>query len=68
MTYQFINKEQLTIFLSSLQDLLGAKHDIIKEPLPAVIDINIVDGLAEEIGKEKLELTQVLELRNLAYK
>ena len=56
MTYQFINKEQLTIFLSSLQDLLGAKHEIIREALPAVINIDIVDGLAEEVSGKKLEL------------
>ena len=56
MTYQFVNREQLTVFLSSLQDLLGSKHEIIKEALPAEIDINLEDGLAEEVIAKKLEL------------
>ena len=58
ISYKFVNVEQLTVFLSSLQDLLGSKHEIIKEALPAEIDINLEDGLAEEVIAKKLELTK----------
>ena len=56
MSYQFINKDQLTTFLCSLQDLLSSKHEIVKENLPARIPIIMSDGLVEEVTREKLEL------------
>ena len=57
MSYLFLVKDQLTTFLCSLQDLLAAKHDVTKETLPTKIDILMSDGLAEEVAREKLELS-----------
>ena len=57
MSYLFLVKDQLTTFLCSLQDLLAAKHDVTKETLPTKIHILMSDGLAEEVAREKLELS-----------
>ena len=57
MSYIFLVKDQLATFLCSLQDLLAAKHDVTKENLPPKIEILMNKGLAEEVAREKLEIS-----------
>ena len=52
MSYLFLVKDQLKTFLCSLQDLLNAKHDVIKETLPTKVPILMSDGLVEEVTRE----------------
>ena len=55
MTYVFPIKDQLRVFLGSLQDLLAGKHEIIRTSFQAKVNIQLVEGLEEEVAKEKLE-------------
>ena len=55
MKYVFLIKDQLRVFLCSLQDLLAEKHEITRNSFPANVKIQMVEGLEEEVAKERLE-------------
>ena len=55
MKYVLLIKDQLQVFLGSLQDLLAGKHDIVRISFPPMVDIQLVEGLEEEVVREKLE-------------
>ena len=55
MEYVLLIKDQLQVFLGSLQDLLAGKHDIVRISFPPMVDIQLVEGLEEEVVREKLE-------------
>ena len=55
MSFKFVNVEQLTVFLTSLQNLLLSKHEAVKEALPAEFFISFDDKLSEELSERKLE-------------
>ena len=54
MSFKFVNVEQLTVFLTSLQNLLLSKHEAVKEALPAEFFISFGDKLSEEVSERKL--------------
>ena len=47
MEYVLLIKDQLQVFLGSLQDLLAGKHDIVRISFPPMVDIQLVEGLEE---------------------
>ena len=53
--YVFLIKDQLHTFLCSHQDLLANKHEVAMKSFPPDVEIQMVEGLEEEVAREKLE-------------
>ena len=48
-------KDQLQVFLGSLQELIAGKHDIVKESFPPDVKFQLDENLEVEVVKEKLD-------------
>ena len=54
MEYVLLIKDQLQVFLGSLQELLAGKHDIVKSSFPQGVNFQLVENLEEEVVREKI--------------
>ena len=57
MAYVLLIKDQLQVFLGSLQELIAGKHDIVKSSFPPSVNFQLVENLEVEVVREKLETT-----------
>ena len=55
MAYVLLIKDQLEVFLDSLQKLIAGKHDIVEESFPPDVEFQLDDNVIVEVVKEKLE-------------
>ena len=55
MEYVLLIKDQLQVFLGSLQELIAGKHDIVKSSFPPSVNFQLVENLEVEVVREKLE-------------
>ena len=55
MGYVLLIKDQLQVFLGSLQELIAGKHDIVKESFPTMVEFQLDENLEVEVVREKLE-------------
>ena len=54
MEYVLLIKDQLQVFLGSLQELIAGKHDIVKSSFPPSVNFQLVENLEVEVVSDKV--------------
>ena len=67
MTYVLLIKDQLEVFLDSLQKLIAGKHDIVEESFPPDVEFQLDDNVIVEVVKEKLESSPSFKLSEYGF-
>ena len=67
MEYVLLIKDQLQVFLGSLQELLAGKHDIVKSSFPPRVNFQLVENLEVEVVRENWRLARVLRWESTGF-
>ena len=67
MTYVLLIKDQLKVFLDSLQKLIAGKHDVVEESFPPDVKFQLDGNVIVEVGKEKLESSPSFKLSEYGF-